>query len=119
MDFGRANGIDALLADEFNCLGRYSDADKNNCIAIRFLGRNKSTLLTGAFKTPSLRGVALTPPYFHHGKAENLFAVINHYNDNDNSLGAMSVHELTDINLSDEEVKKLVAFLKSLSPFVN
>jgi cytochrome c peroxidase len=33
----------------------------------------------GAFKTPGLRNVALTPPYFHNGGAPNLQAVMNFY----------------------------------------
>ena len=34
----------------------------------------------GAFKTPSLRNVALTPPYFHNGGTSNLMDVIRFYN---------------------------------------
>lgn len=34
----------------------------------------------GAFKTPGLRNVALTPPYFHNGGTSNLKDVIRFYN---------------------------------------
>lgn len=34
----------------------------------------------GAFKTPSLRNVALTPPYFHNGGTSNLKEVVRFYN---------------------------------------
>ncbi|MFX8565907.1 hypothetical protein ABTL91_20450, partial [Acinetobacter baumannii] len=34
----------------------------------------------GAFKTPSLRNAALTPPYFHNGGTSTLKDVIRFYN---------------------------------------
>lgn len=56
------------------------------------------------FKVPSLRNVALTYPYFHDGKAENL----------DSAIKQMAYLQL-DKQLSAEDVSALKAFLSSLS----
>ncbi len=39
-----------------------------------------NTADNGKFRTPSLRNVALTPPYMHDGSFGNLLGVINNYN---------------------------------------
>ena len=36
-------------------------------------------IMKGAFKTPSLRNVARTAPYFHNGSARTLMEVVEHY----------------------------------------
>ena len=40
----------------------------------------KDVSLIGAFRTPSLRNLATTAPYFHDGSAVTLTSVIQHYN---------------------------------------
>ena len=37
-------------------------------------------VLKGAFKTPTLRDIALTAPYMHNGAYRTLEDVVNHYN---------------------------------------
>lgn len=56
------------------------------------------------FKVPSLRNIALSGPYFHDGQIGNL----------ETAVKKMGFHQL-DVQLSDEEVKKLVTFLNALS----
>ena len=67
-----------------------------------------------AFKTPSLRNVALTAPYMHDGSLATLEAVIDFY-----SLKVAGNNYrpplLATLNLSAEEKRDLVAFLKSLT----
>lgn len=67
----------------------------------------------GKFKTPTLRGVRLTPPYMHDGSVKTLEEVVEFYNRggtaNPNLDPAMK-----QLGLSKEEVADLVAFLKSL-----
>ncbi len=53
LDQGRAQGIDQVLADEFNCFGKYSDAKPEECTELRFMDTNRSKYL-GKFKTPTL-----------------------------------------------------------------
>ncbi len=57
-DRGRADALAKVRADEFNCLGPFSDARPEQCEELRFMATQDPNLL-GAFKTPSLRDVAL------------------------------------------------------------
>ena len=61
------------------------------------------------FKTPSLRNVALTPPYMHDGSIATLKEVVEFYN------RAESPGELLPLHLNEAEVDALVAFLKSFT----
>ena len=56
------------------------------------------------FKVPSLRNIALTPPYFHTGRSWDLRQAV----------AVMGASQLG-INLTDEEVDKITAFLGSLT----
>ncbi len=76
-DVGRAGGIESLLASEFNCAGPWSDhPDKSQCAVSQLDGAQGEM---GAFKTPSLRSVTLTPPYMHTGQMTTLDEVAAHY----------------------------------------
>ena len=66
----------------------------------------------GKFKTPSLREVGRTAPYMHNGSLATLADVVNFYNEGG---GAEQTAGLAPLDLSDEEVGQLVAFLESLS----
>ncbi|NRA67300.1 MAG: hypothetical protein HRU19_22645 [Pseudobacteriovorax sp.] len=71
----------------------------------------------GAFKTPSLRNVALTRPYFHNGSASSLHAVMQHYNelpDEPLPTGHLS-QSLARVALNEEEIANVIKFMKSLS----
>jgi cytochrome c peroxidase len=67
----------------------------------------------GKFKTPTLRGVALTAPYMHDGSIATLEQVVEFYN---TGGGADPKRDpaLAPLNLSNEEVADLVAFLRAL-----
>jgi len=72
-------------------------------------------VLKGAFKTPTLRDVALTAPYMHNGQYKTLMDVIEHYNrGGDKNLGNLDPN-LKPLNLTGQEKKDLVTFLKSLT----
>jgi cytochrome c peroxidase len=108
LDFGRVFGIQAVMQDEFNCLGEYSDASSEDCTAVRFLPRQIHDEMQGAFKTPSLRYMNKTKPFFHDGRFSELQQVLNHY------ISARATSELPELVLSDLEQKQLIAFLKML-----
>jgi cytochrome c peroxidase len=110
LDFGRMFGIQAVLIDEFNCLGYYSDADQKECHQLRFLNPNQH--LEGAFKTPSLRNLKMTAPYFHDGRFDHLEEVLSHYNHPPTDNGN---HEIRPMNLSDNELQSIAAFLAMLN----
>ena len=69
---------------------------------------------TGAFKTPTLRNVALTAPYMHDGKLKTLQAVVDFYAGGGNSNPYLDP-QIRVIRLSGQERSDLVEFLKSLT----
>jgi hypothetical protein len=72
----------------------------------------------GTFKTPSLRNVELTAPYFHNGGQTTLLQVIDFYNRggdfNETNLVNLDPN-ITALGLTDVEKAALVAFLKALT----
>jgi cytochrome c peroxidase len=72
----------------------------------------------GAFKTPSLRNVELTGPYFHNGGKATLMQVVNFYNrggDYGRENLANLAPEIGPLNLTQQDKLDLVAFLLSLT----
>lgn len=111
-DSGRLGGARQVLKDEFNCLGRFSDATPEQCGEIRFLAENGDAQLR-QFRVPSLRNVAQRAPYMHAGQFASLKEVVEHYN---KAPAAPAGHsELKPLDLSATEVDQLVAFLGALS----
>lgn len=75
----------------------------------------KVAVLKGAFKTPTLRDIALTAPYMHNGQYSTLADVVAHYNrGGDKNPGHLSPN-MKPLNLSKAEQQDLVEFLKSLT----
>lgn len=113
-------------ADCFHCHGGALFTDNqfhnNGLPATTDLGMSE---LTGKasdqykFATPSLRNVALTPPYMHNGSLATLEEVVAHYSHgihNSDTLDPnLAKHPQKGIRLSDEDQSALVAFLKSLT----
>ncbi|MDM4765219.1 cytochrome c peroxidase [Pelomonas sp. SE-A7] len=129
-DRGRAAALAKVRGDEFNCLGRFSDARAEQCEELRFLVEQDASL-EAAFKTPGLRGVALRPPYMHAGQIASLEEVVRHYVAAPHAgVGHSELSHLHDkapvkprahgerepILLSTTEQQDLVAFLRTLSP---
>jgi cytochrome c peroxidase len=71
-------------------------------------------ILEGAFKTPTLRDIALTSPYFHDGSANTLQEVVDHYAKGGVVKTNLSKNMKKSL-LSKKEKQKLIAFLRSLS----
>jgi cytochrome c peroxidase len=115
-DFGRFLGLQAVLMDPFNCLGRYSDAAPRECSELRFIDKRHAEQEMGKFKTPTLRGLPRTAPYMHDGRFATLEEVIEHYRSP--PVGPDPL-EITPLELEDEEVGALVSFLQSLDGGVN
>lgn len=74
----------------------------------------------GGFKVPSLRNIALTAPYMHSGRFDNLKDTVNFYTQGrghavpkDENL---SIHwHIWEPELSDQELDLIVSFLKTLT----
>ena len=74
----------------------------------------------GGFKTPTLRNIAVTPPYMHDGSLETLKEVVEHYNNGGvtnegDEVNAFIAGGIRPLNLSDEQIDDLVAFMEALT----
>lgn len=90
-------------------LKKTSDAEDEGRFA-----HKKVKVLKGAFKTPTLRDIALTAPYMHNGVYKTLEEVVDHYNSGGENQENPDPN-LKPLNLTDQEKADLVAFLKSLT----
>ena len=110
-DVGRAKGAQQVMADEFNCLGPYSDAQPDQCSELRFLVLDEHQQ-ERQFKPPSLRSVSERGPFMHAGQFATLEQVLNHYNTAPEAPAGHS--ELEPLNLDEEQITQIIAFLKTL-----
>lgn len=130
----------AMTAQQIKGFRLFTDANKGNCAACHQapnftdngfhnlglasynkekpdMGRyeqRKIAILKGAFKTPTLRDITLTAPYFHDGSAKTLKEVVAHYNKGGEVKTDLSPN-IKPLNLSDEEQACIVAFMEALT----
>jgi cytochrome c peroxidase len=72
--------------------------------------------ISGAFKTPGVRDVEFTGPYFHNGGTATLEQVVEFYNRGGDFPGAPNLSpDVRGLNLSSDDRAALVAFMKALS----
>jgi cytochrome c peroxidase len=74
----------------------------------------------GSFKTSTLRNVAVTAPFMHDGSLKTLRDVVEHYNNGGITSKTDPVNDflsggIRPLNLSDEQMTDLVAFLETLT----
>ncbi len=91
----------AAIATEMSALGRFLVTKKEADIA--------------SFKTPNLRNVLVTGPYFHDGSQETLWDVMDHYNKGDGLQNPWLDEDIQPLALTEDEIDDLVAFLASLT----
>jgi cytochrome c peroxidase len=70
--------------------------------------------MKGAFKTPTLREIEMTAPYFHNGAATTLRDVVDYYDRGGDDRSNVSA-EVRPLKLSEQDKDDLVAFLRSLT----
>lgn len=130
----------ALTADQINGFKVFVDPDKGNCavchsapnftdngfhnIGLKSWGFDNPDmgryaikpigLMKGAFKTPTLRDITLTAPYFHDGSAMTLEDVVEHYVKGGVVTTNLSPN-MKKLSLSQKEQQDLVVFLESLT----
>lgn len=102
-------------------LGRNFTDDKFYRIGLPSLGGDEGRFAVtrlagdrGAFKTPSLRNVALTAPYMHDGSIATLDEVVDLY-DRGGDVPADRSDRILPLELTAPEKADLVAFLRSLT----
>lgn len=77
----------------------------------------------GKFKVPTLRNIALTPPYMHNGLMKTLREVVDFYNTRDTRTDwgpaevaeNLNTEELGNLGLTNDEVDAIVAFMLTLT----
>ena len=102
IDSGNTTAIDhAAIQSNMSALGRFLITKKDSDIA--------------SFKTPDLRNVLITAPYFHDGSQETLWDVLDHYNKGDGISDPYLDEDMQPLALSEPEIDDVVAFLASLT----
>lgn len=100
-----------LTDEQFHNLGAHHLAHDHDIGRAKVTNANEDR---ARFKTPSLRNVAVTPPYLHNGALRTLEATIDFF-DRGGEKGDASETPLVPLGLSDEEKYDLIEFLRSLT----
>jgi len=91
----------AAIQTDMSALGRFLITKKEKDIA--------------SFKTPDIRNVLVTGPYFHDGSQETLWDVIDHYNKGDGLQNPYLDEDIQPLALTEGDIDDLVAFMASLT----
>ncbi len=106
----KTKGIDvdvAVLTDaDTSHLGRFAVTDDLSAM--------------GGFKTPTLRNIAVTPPYMHDGSLKTLREVVEHYNNGGVTNQGDRVNDfisggIRPLGLTEQQIDDLVAFMEALT----
>ena len=68
-----------------------------------------------SFKTPDLRNLLVTAPYFHDGSQATLWDVMDHYNKGDGLMDPWLSTEMQPLALHETEIDDFVEFMASLT----
>jgi len=91
----------AAIQTNMSALGRFLITKKEKDIA--------------SFKTPNIRNVLLTGPYFHDGSQETLWDVMDHYNKGDGLQNPYLDEDIQPLALTESDIDDIVAFMASLT----
>jgi cytochrome c peroxidase len=114
---GNLNDFDSLAHRALSVSSETDFADLNKFSGKFELGRflvTRNALDIGSYRTPMLRNVELTAPYFHDGSAATLEDVVRYYVRGGNE-NVSKDWELQAVNLSEREQQDLIEFLKALT----
>ncbi len=99
---GHLQDVDAAaITSEMSVLGRFLITKKQSDIA--------------SFKTPDLRNILVTGPYFHDGSMQTLWDVMDHYNKGDGVTNPWLDKKMQPLALLESEIDDVVTFLASLT----
>ena len=102
LDSGKLIDVDqAAIQSAMSVVGRFLVTKKEKDIA--------------SFKTPNLRNVLVTAPYFHDRSQGTLWDVVDHYNHGDGIQNPWLDEDMQPLALSEPEIDDVVAFLASLT----
>lgn len=114
----------SIFLNKANCIVchsgfNFSDQSFNNVgIDNSDIGRakiKKRALWRGAFKTPTLRNISNSAPYFHDGSVETLKDAVSFCAKGDRDKNTRVSSTLIDKHLSENDINKIVKFLNTLS----
>jgi cytochrome c peroxidase len=91
----------AAIQSEMSVLGRFLVTKKEQDVA--------------AFKTPGLRNVLVTAPYFHDGSQQTLWDVMDHYNKGDGLHNPYLDGDIQPLALTETDIDDVVSFMASLT----
>ena len=91
----------AAIQTDMSALGRFLVTKKGPDIA--------------SFKTPNIRNVLVTGPYFHDGSQETLWDVVDHYNKGAGLQNPYLDQDIQPLALTENDIDDLVAFMASLT----
>ena len=91
----------AAILSPMSALGRYLVTRKDSDMA--------------SFKTPDLRNVLVTAPYFHDGSHATLWDVMDHYNKGAGTQNPFLDADIQPLALGETEIDDLVAMMASLT----
>ena len=91
----------AAITSEMSVLGRF------------LITRDQADV--ASFKTPGLRNVVVTGPYFHDGSMQTLWDVMDHYNKGDGIMDPWLDKDIQPLALSESEIDDVVALLIALT----
>lgn len=114
IDQGRTLGAKAVLKDEFRCGSPYSEVPPERCDHLNFLNP-EFVDFEGAFKTPTLRNVALTAPYMHDGQFATLQEVLGFYKTLPGQARIGHRELVLELLQGDISSDDLIAFLQALT----
>ncbi|MSR69164.1 MAG: hypothetical protein EXS17_02315 [Phycisphaerales bacterium] len=114
-DSARFGAIAKLQSNRYRSSGAHSDAAQGEQAKIveALVARSDQW---GAFRTPTLRNIGKTSPYFHQGQFATLPEVLHFYSTLEGAV-TMDHHResvLRKTDLSPDEIAGLLAFLKTL-----
>src|SRR6266446_9580278 len=99
---GDTSAIDqAAIQTDMSALGRFLITKQEKDIA--------------SFKTPNIRNILVTGPYFHDGSQETLWDVIDHYNKGAGLQDPYLGQDIQPLALTENDIDDLVAFMASLT----
>jgi cytochrome c peroxidase len=99
---GSLQAVDhAAIESEISVLGRFLITKKQSDIA--------------SFKTPDIRNILVTGPYFHDGSMQTLWDIVDHYNKGDGVTDPWLDKDMQPLALTEPEIDDMVAFLTSLT----
>lgn len=110
---GREAAIPVVLANPFNSDGEFSDDQSSG----RLDGLVATEEARGKWRTKGLRQASVTGPYMHTGQMETLREVVEFYNKGGDEAGVVGTKsdKIKPLNLTEQEIDDLVAFLESLT----